>query len=59
MQNQLYSTPVEKILFKTESSRFQYEQQQRSRGYNVLFSYQHSTSTGDVYKVARIAGGAK
>jgi hypothetical protein len=52
-------TPIERILFKSESNRLQYENMQRSRGYNVYFNYLHSTSSGDLYEVARVAGGAK
>jgi hypothetical protein len=52
-------TPIERILFKNDSSRAQYENMQRSRGFNVYFNYLHSTSSGDLYEVARVAGGAK
>ncbi len=54
-----HNTPIEKILFPSESSRAQYEISQRARGFLVYFNDLHSTSSGLVYEIARVAGGAK
>jgi len=52
-------TPIERVLFKSETDRNKYEDKQRARGYVVYFNYKHTTSSGHVYEVARVQGGVK